>query len=148
VESLAQELAKAHNITAKGLGVDVSDEAAVKAALGNEVVDVMIANAGGVVGMDHIATVPTSAIDSMIDTNIKGLIYSVQTVVPGMKERGSGHIITISSISGKEVYPGGGVYSGTKREKTLRFETASNLLNSVGFQIWSTLSHVHFVKSF
>jgi 3-hydroxy acid dehydrogenase/malonic semialdehyde reductase len=76
----------------------------------------MIANAGGVIGMDHLDTVPTSAIDSMINTNVKGLIYSIQAVVPGMKQRGSGHIITVSSISGKEVYPGGGVYSGTKRE--------------------------------
>src|SRR5690554_3597670 len=50
----------------------------------------------------------------MIDTNLKGLLYITRTVVPGMVERSKGHIINISSIAGKEVYPNGNVYCATK----------------------------------
>ena len=50
----------------------------------------------------------------MVDTNIKGLLYMTRSVAPLMVARGSGHIINVGSIAGKEVYPGGGVYCGTK----------------------------------
>lgn len=59
----------------------------------------------GVIGMDHLDKVSSEAIDSMLGTNVKGAIFTIQAVVPGMKARGSGHIITVSSISAKEVYP-------------------------------------------
>ena len=50
----------------------------------------------------------------MIDTNIKGLLYMTRMVAPLMVSRGHGHIINIGSIAGKEVYPGGNVYCGSK----------------------------------
>jgi 3-hydroxy acid dehydrogenase/malonic semialdehyde reductase len=46
----------------------------------------------------------------MIDTNVKGLLWATQAVLPGMKARGRGHIINIGSVSGTQVYPGGGIY--------------------------------------
>ena len=90
-------------------------------------IDILVNNAGLVLGMDKIDSVSDDAINTMIDTNVKGLIYATQAVLKGMKERNSGHIINISSISGTQVYPGGGMYCATKHAvdaltRTLRME--------------------------
>jgi NADP-dependent 3-hydroxy acid dehydrogenase YdfG len=77
-------------------------------------IDVLINNAGLAVGKDLIQKAPIDDWDRMIDTNVKGLLYMSRAVAPGMEARGKGHIINIGSIAGKEVYPGGGVYCGTK----------------------------------
>lgn len=52
--------------------------------------------------------------EEMIDTNIKGLLYLTRYILPGMVDRGSGHIINIGSIAGHQTYPGGNVYCGSK----------------------------------
>jgi 3-hydroxy acid dehydrogenase/malonic semialdehyde reductase len=90
-------------------------------------VDVLVNNAGLVIGMDHIDTVSPEAIDVMIDTNVKGLLNVTQAILPSMKRRDNGHIINISSIAGTEAYPGGGIYCATKHAvdaitRSLRFE--------------------------
>ena len=50
----------------------------------------------------------------MLDTNVKGLLHVSRAVIPGMIERGRGHIINIGSVAGKEVYPKGNVYCASK----------------------------------
>lgn len=77
-------------------------------------VDVLINNAGLAVGMETVDNGEIDDWERMIDTNVKGLLYLSRTVVPWMKLRKSGHIINISSLAGKESYPMGGVYCGTK----------------------------------
>jgi 3-hydroxy acid dehydrogenase/malonic semialdehyde reductase len=97
-------------------------------------VDVLVNNAGLVVGVDPIETVSEEAINNMFDTNVKGLLNVTQAILPGMKSRNRGHIINISSISGTQVYPNGGVYCASKHAvdaltRTLRLELVSTKIN-------------------
>lgn len=77
-------------------------------------VDILINNAGLAKGFEPIHEGKLSDWETMIDTNIKGLLYMTRLVSPWMVERGKGHIINICSTAGKEVYPNGGVYCATK----------------------------------
>ncbi|MES2389928.1 MAG: SDR family NAD(P)-dependent oxidoreductase [Bacteroidota bacterium] len=98
---------------------DVRDRAAAELALNNlpapfDTIDILLNNAGGAHGRDPIHTGSIDDWEAMIDANLKGLLYVSRIVIPQMTERKSGHIINISSISGREVYAGGAVYCGTK----------------------------------
>lgn len=77
-------------------------------------VDILINNAGLSLGLEPFYNGEMDDWDQMIDTNIKGLLYVSRSVIPRMKERGTGHIINIGSIAGKEVYPNGNIYCATK----------------------------------
>lgn len=77
-------------------------------------VDVLINNAGNAHGLDPIQTGNLDDWDAMMDINVKGLLYVSKAIIPGMTERKSGIIINIGSIAGKEVYPNGNVYCGSK----------------------------------
>jgi NADP-dependent 3-hydroxy acid dehydrogenase YdfG len=77
-------------------------------------IDVLINNAGLAVGVSPIDEGSFDDWDRMIDTNVKGLLNVSKTVIPWLKNNGSGHIINIGSIAGKEVYPNGNVYCASK----------------------------------
>lgn len=77
-------------------------------------IDILINNAGLVIGVDKEFEGSLDEWDIVIDTNIKGLLGMTRMVVPGMVERGRGHIINIGSIAGDAAYPGGSVYCATK----------------------------------
>ncbi len=77
-------------------------------------VDLLVNNAGLAVGMSHIHEGVVDDWERMIDTNIKGLLYITREITPGMVARGSGHVINIGSIAGKEAYENGNVYNATK----------------------------------
>lgn len=77
-------------------------------------IDVLVNNAGLAVGVSPIEQGVVDDWDRMIDTNVKGLLYVTRCVSPLMAERKKGLIVNISSIAGKEAYPGGNVYCGTK----------------------------------
>lgn len=77
-------------------------------------IDVLINNAGLAAGLSTVQDGDFDEWERMIDTNIKGLLYITRLITPGMVERGSGHIINISSIAGKETYPMGNVYCASK----------------------------------
>ncbi len=79
-----------------------------------QAIDILINNAGFSRGLDKLYEGKLQDWEEMIDTNVKGLLYVSRAVVPGMLERGHGDIINISSIAGREVYPGGNVYCATK----------------------------------
>jgi len=77
-------------------------------------IDVLINNAGLAAGMSAIHEGNIDHWERMIDTNLKGLLYITRLIAPKMVELGTGHIVNISSIAGKETYPAGNVYCATK----------------------------------
>lgn len=101
------------------LPFDVRNREQIKAALEAlpsewKTIDVLVNNAGLVIGVDKEFEGNLDEWDIVIDTNIKGLLAMTRLVVPGMVERGRGHIINIGSIAGDAAYPGGSVYCATK----------------------------------
>jgi len=101
------------------LPFDVRNLEAVQAAIENlptewQEVDILINNAGLSRGLDPIHEGKIEDWETMIDTNIKGLLYLTRAIAPHMVKRRSGHIINVASSAGKEVYPGGNVYCATK----------------------------------
>ena len=77
-------------------------------------IDILVNNAGNAHGFDPIHEGSIDDWESMIDINVKGLLYVSKAVLPGMVERRSGHVVNIGSIAGKEVYPNGNVYCASK----------------------------------
>lgn len=77
-------------------------------------IDVLVNNAGLALGLEPVYEGSFDDWETMIDTNIKGLLYMTRLIVPGMIERGKGHIINIGSVAGDAAYADGGVYCATK----------------------------------
>ncbi|MFM7668547.1 MAG: SDR family NAD(P)-dependent oxidoreductase [Bacteroidota bacterium] len=113
--------------------LDVREESSVKEVIQNLSEDVksnikvLINNAGLAAGRDPIESGLTSDWNQMIDTNVKGLLYVSQHVIPLLKKNGNSHIFNISSIAGKEVYVNGNVYCASKHavealSKAMRIE--------------------------
>ncbi len=78
-------------------------------------IDVLINNAGLALGRDSFENANLDDWETMIDTNIKGLLYVSKAVIPLMIANKGGHIINLGSIAAKEVYQGGNVYCATKQ---------------------------------
>ena len=117
--ALAEELKEKYNTECYVMPFDVCDRKAAAGALETlpeewKAIEVLINNAGLAVGVDKEHEGNVDEWDAMIDTNIKALLSMTRLVVPGMVERGCGHIINIGSIAGDAAYPGGSVYCATK----------------------------------
>lgn len=113
-----------HVFTSKGTSVitlnfDVRDRDSAKAAIASipdewKNIDILINNAGLALGLEPEYQGDFSDWDTMIDTNIKGLLTMTRLIVPGMVERDKGHVINIGSVAGEAAYAGGNVYCATK----------------------------------
>ncbi len=98
---------------------DVRDREAAEAAVASlpeewKDIDVLVNNAGLALGLEKEYEGDFHDWDTMIDTNIKGLLYMTRIIVPGMVERGKGHVVNIGSVAGDAAYANGNVYCGTK----------------------------------
>ena len=119
LEELASDLRERYDAECYVMPFDVCDRKAASAALEAlpqewKSIDVLINNAGLAVGVDKEHEGNLDEWDVVIDTNIKALLSMTRLIVPGMVERGCGHIINIGSIAGDAAYPGGSVYCATK----------------------------------
>ena len=98
---------------------DVRDPAAVAqvlAGLPDDVaaIDVLVNNAGLALGLEPAHQADLDDWDQMLDTNCKGLVHVTRAVLPGMVERGRGHVVNLGSVAGTYPYPGNNVYGATK----------------------------------
>lgn len=118
LDALANQLVSEFGIRVNTIGMDVQikEDVAKLETLTDDwkKVNILINNAGLSQGLDPINSGNTTDWEVMIDTNIKGLLYVTKLVSNWMIENGSGHIINIGSIAGKETYLNGNVYCATK----------------------------------
>jgi NADP-dependent 3-hydroxy acid dehydrogenase YdfG len=101
------------------LAFDVRDRSAVERALSQipeifKAIEVLVNNAGLALGLEPAHETDPDDWETMVDTNVKGLLYMTRALLPEMVTRGSGHIVNISSTAADNPYPGGNVYGATK----------------------------------
>jgi NADP-dependent 3-hydroxy acid dehydrogenase YdfG len=101
------------------ISLDVRDRKAVQQAIDTlpaewAPIDVLVNNAGLSRGLEKLYVGNPDDWDEMIDTNVKGLLYVTRAVVPGMVERGRGHVVNLGSVAGEITYPNGAVYCASK----------------------------------
>jgi 3-hydroxy acid dehydrogenase/malonic semialdehyde reductase len=118
LERVAKEIRAAHRVDTATLVFDVRDRGATSRALAAgdllSKLDLLVNNAGLALALDSLGSGDPSDWDTMIDTNVKGLLYVSRAVLPGMVERRRGHVVNIGSVAGHQVYAGGAVYAATK----------------------------------
>ncbi|KAL0078926.1 hypothetical protein J3Q64DRAFT_1734017 [Phycomyces blakesleeanus] len=120
LDELKADILKQHpNITIYTVALDVSDKENIDKVVPGLLekvkhVDVLVNNAGLVIGLDRLLDTSAEAIDAMFNTNVKGLVFLTQAVLPGMLARQTGHIINLGSVAGKQSYGGGSIYCATK----------------------------------
>jgi len=117
LRALQQELAGKAEVHI--LSLDVRDRQAVEQALESlpepfRAIDLLINNAGLALGLEPAQRADLDDWETMVDTNIKGLMYCTRLILPGMVARNRGHIVNLGSVAGTWPYPGGNVYGGTK----------------------------------
>ncbi|GAB5539572.1 MAG: hypothetical protein Salg2KO_16750 [Salibacteraceae bacterium] len=117
LQDLAQQIKRDFGVSVNALCFDVRNKNEVSNSLStlkDVEIDVLINNAGLASGLDLIQDGDTEDWDKMIDTNVEGLLYVSNEIIPRMIKKGKGHIINIGSTAGKEVYQKGNVYCASK----------------------------------
>ena len=121
VYATARRIAAIEDLEADGcrtLALDVTDEASMQAAVraveeAEGSVDALVNNAG-IQELGAIETVPIDRVRALFETNVFGAARLTQLVLPGMRSRGTGRIVTIGSMNGRFTWPGTGYYCATK----------------------------------
>lgn len=119
LQQAAPALEAAGAAAVRTLSLDVRDAGQVERTIEQlpeewRAIDVLVNNAGLSRGLDKLYEGHREDWEEMIDTNVKGLLYVTRAVVPGMVERGRGHVVNLGSTAGEMTYPRGAVYCATK----------------------------------
>lgn len=119
LDALAENLRKQYSIQVLPLVFDVQKREAVFEAINNlpaewQTIDVLVNNAGLALGRDSFENADLNDWETMIDTNVKGVMYVTKAVLPYMVKRKKGHIINMGSVAGKLVYKEGNGYCASK----------------------------------
>jgi NADP-dependent 3-hydroxy acid dehydrogenase YdfG len=135
LKSILSEFTSVHT-----LQFDVRDKRAVFEQIDSlpeafSAVDILINNAGNAHGLDPIQMGNLDDWDTMIDGNIKGLLYVSKAIIPQMIKRKTGHIINIGSTAAKEVYPNGNIYCATKHAVDALNQGMRMDLNAFGIRV-------------
>jgi NADP-dependent 3-hydroxy acid dehydrogenase YdfG len=122
------------------LTFDVRDRNAVESAFHSlpeswQSIDVLINNAGNAHGMSPIQDGDPADWDAMMHSNVDGLLNVSRMVIPGMIQRSTGHIVNLSSIAGKQVYPNGNVYCASKAAVEALSQGMRQDLNVYGIKV-------------
>lgn len=138
LDTIQKALEKQTNVHT--LNFDVSDKEAVFKAFNTlpedfKTIDILINNAGNAHGKDAIQVGNLDDWDAMMDINVKGLLYVSKAIIPQMTERQSGHIINIGSSAGRDIYPNGNVYCGSKAAVLAITEGMRMDLNPFGIKV-------------
>lgn len=112
LEDLAKQLKQDFNTDSLQLPIDIQDQKAIDKAISSlperwQNIDVLINNAGLALSKDKFQDIKSDDWNTMLATNIAGVISITQKVLPAMLQKNTGHIVNIGSIAGNEVYPGG-----------------------------------------
>ena len=119
LDELQKELEQKFNVAIFTLCFDIRNKEAVNKAIGTlppewNDIDILINNAGLALGRDYFDEADMDDWETMLDTNVKGLLYVTRALLPSMTKRNKGHIINIGSTAAKEVYEKGNVYCASK----------------------------------
>lgn len=119
LEELKSYITSMYGVEVNTLQFDIRNRAEVIEAIADlkkkvKNIDILVNNAGLAAGVASIEEGDMDDWDTMIDTNVKGLLYITRQIAPMMKEVKKGHIINIGSTAGKLVYKNGNVYCATK----------------------------------
>lgn len=119
LDSLKEELIRKYGIRVHTSVIDVRNSKDIEDKVKTlpesfKKIDILINNAGLALGLDKAYLASPTDIDTVIDTNIKGMLYITSAIVPSMLKNNSGHIVNIGSIAGDSAYAGGAIYCASK----------------------------------
>ena len=119
LQALAQDLHREFGVQTHAFAVDVTDRAAVEAFFETNrkllsETSVLLNNAGLAKGVDFLQDAKLDDWETMLDTNVRGLLYFTRLILPHFIAKNRGHIVNLGSVAGRWVYPRGGIYCATK----------------------------------
>lgn len=137
LKEIRDDLLTSFSISIETAAFDVRDREACRRMVDSikQPVDILINNAGLARGTDPVDQGDFDDWNTMIDTNIKGLMTMTRFLSPKMKKRGEGHIINVGSIASHESYPGGSIYCATKHAVKAFTEATKKDLHGTGIRV-------------